>query len=129
MNVRAEVRNDPERRTISLTLSGMVDEAMLSAFVEQYRALTDSYADAPHVIVADMRGMHPLSPRGAEILKAAIEYGRKHGVSACVHVSSPGVVRLQARRVAREATTETPVFEVSSLVEAEQVLAARRSVA
>lgn len=83
---------------------------------------------AKHMVIADMRGMKPLHPPVAKLLGEAIGYGRRNGAVLCAHVSDHTVQRLQAARVAREnSPTDDVTVDVSSVSEAERVVAEARS--
>lgn len=122
--------NQPLLRTISFHATGMLTlEEALQAEEEGKRA-SDSYRGKPHLVLADARGLKPASPEIAEILQRIIRYCRLRGTVCCVHVYDSAVSRLQAARLAREATRDvdgTLTVEVVSLEEAEQVLTEQRA--
>jgi hypothetical protein len=122
-----DVVNQVRRRTILTRMSGHFTEAEMRGWADTYRAVTDSYEGRPHLVLADMRGMLPCAPRVAEIMMEAIGYARQRGVACCAHISDLTVTRLQAARLARQASEGDDVtIECVSLEEAGQVLRERR---
>jgi hypothetical protein len=118
-----EVKNNKEKRTIFFRASGQVSEAEMRALAEKGREATDGYLGKPHFVLADMRGLNVVSPVVAQLLGEIIAYGRTHGVARCAHLSDSSVLRLQARRLARESTPHDQItIDVVSLEEAERVL-------
>lgn len=100
----------------------------MQEWAEVYLAATRSYGGGNHLVLADMRGLKPADPAAAEVMGSAIGYARAHGVACCAHISDSTVARLQARRLAREASPEDDVtIDVVSLEEAEQVLEEARA--
>jgi hypothetical protein len=124
------VRNFPERWTIVVQLSGTITDTEMAAFIREYRAATDTYAGGSHLVLADLRGMKPLSPNSAEALGEAIGYARSRGVLRCAHLSDDSVAKLQASRLARAVDPKDRVtVNVISLAEAEAALGeARQSI-
>lgn len=118
-----EVDNDVEKRTIRLRMSGFMREDEMREWAEAYIAATDSYGGGKHLVLADMRGLKPADPKAAEIMGKAIGEARAKGVARCAHISDSTIARLQAARLAREASPGDDVtIDVVSLDEAEQVL-------
>jgi hypothetical protein len=118
------VRNDPLRRTIYVRFTGLLRRSEVEAWAAEYRRLTDAYGGKRHVVYADMRGLAPLDQESAGILGDAIAYARRRGVRACVHLSDSTVQRLQAARIARDASPDDDVtIDVDSEAEAESTLA------
>jgi hypothetical protein len=79
------------------------------------------------MLIADMRGLAPLSQESAKLMGEAIAFQRAHGIVLCAHLSDSSITRLQAKRLAREATPNDKVtIEVVSPEEAERVLDERR---
>jgi hypothetical protein len=119
--------NLPER-ILSLSLSGIFSEEEMRSFVAAYRAATDQFRGAKHMVIADMRGMKPLHRHIAKILGDEIGYARRNGVVLCVHLSDHAIQRLQAARVARENSPNDDVtVDVTSADEANRVIDERRS--
>jgi hypothetical protein len=117
------VKNDRRARTITITMTGFVKLDEFEAAAPLMKKATDEYQDAPHLVLADMRGFKAATPEVAAALGAAIAYERQHGVVHCVHVSESATVRLQAARVVREVVEGDPaITEVVSVAEAERVL-------
>ena len=70
-----------------------------------------------------MRGLTPLSPEGARIFGEIIKYSRARGCLACVHLSDSSIARLQAARLAREASPYDDItVNVVSIEEAQRVV-------
>ncbi|HEX7665941.1 MAG TPA: hypothetical protein VF407_15545, partial [Polyangiaceae bacterium] len=91
----------------------------LRAGMHEMAVAAGSYKGAPFAMIADMRDLVPLSPKAAAVLGEAIAFGRKAGVVVCAHLSSSGIIRLQANRVAREATPgQAGNYDVVSMDEA-----------
>ena len=67
-----------DKRAIYYRASGQLSTAAMSDVLEAAKPLHDSFAGKPHFIVADMRGLAPLSPEAAGVLMAIIRYGREH---------------------------------------------------
>jgi hypothetical protein len=123
MNAIYETHVVPERHTIYLRLSGMIREGDMRRLCEQYRTLTASLCGRKHFILADLRGMTPVSQECARMMGEAIAFGRRHGVVRCAHVSDAAIARLQNLRLAREAPGGDEVtVDVASVEEAERVL-------
>lgn len=118
-----EVTINRARRTITLRATGeMTLDEVTKAYEEAVWA-TDTFKKQPHVVLADMRGLAPLAPDATMVLGEIIKYGRTHGTVACVHLSDASIARLQASRLAREASPHDRVtVDVVSLEEAEKVL-------
>jgi hypothetical protein len=118
-----EVRNDETTRTIYVRMSGLLREEEMSAWAQEYRRVTDAYEGGRHLVLADMRGMLASSEAVAEMMRDAIAYARKRGVTCCAHLSDSAIQRLQAARIAREASEGDDVtVNVVSLEEANRVL-------
>ena len=95
----------------------------LKQVLKEAKWSTDAFHGEPHVVFADMRGMVAISPEGAAILGELIRYGRTHGTVCCVHLSDSSIARLQASRLAREASPmDDGTVNVVSLEEAERVI-------
>jgi hypothetical protein len=120
------IKNDQAKRTVLVRLTGMMDEATMRVAMDQYKRATDEYRGGEHLVFADLQGLIA-SQDAAEVLGEAIGYGRKRGVTRCVHLSDVTITRLQARRVARENSPGDDVtIDVVSEAEAQQVLAELR---
>jgi hypothetical protein len=121
------VRNAPAERTIHVRMSGKFDISAMRAFCDEYKTATDSYASAPHYVLADMRGMVPAGPEVSLIFGSTIGYARARGVRCCAHLSDDTVQRLQAARLARQnATGDDVTIDVSSVEEGERVIREQR---
>ncbi len=118
-----EIKNDARRRTIYVRATGNLSPADLQGWARDYRAATDSYRGQPHLVLADLRGLGVLAPESAELVGQTLEYARKRGVRCCAHLSDSSIIRLQTRRLAREASGYDDVtVDVVSPEEAERVL-------
>ncbi|HEX7118640.1 MAG TPA: hypothetical protein VF212_07630 [Longimicrobiales bacterium] len=103
-------------------------EDEMQEWADAYIAATDSYGGGSHVVLADMRGLKPAGAEAAEIMGKAIGYARSRGVVCCAHISDSTIARLQAARIAREASPNDDVTtDVVSIDEAELVLAEARA--
>lgn len=118
-----EVRNDLAKRTVYTKISGILSEADISAWAQEYTEKgTAPYKGRRHMVIADMRGMRPLPVPVAEKLGAAIGHARQNGVVFCAHISDDTVQRLQAARVARQhSPTDDVTIDCASLDEAHKV--------
>ncbi len=117
------VKNDPSQRTIFIRMEGVFDETQMHELAKLYLEATQTYQGGPHLVLADMRGMHIASLEVAKILGEAIGTARKMGVACCAHVSSSTVQKLQAARLAREHSPDDDVtVNVVSVEEANKVL-------
>lgn len=122
-----EIKNDLAAKTIRLRITGRMDVAEARDAADQSCRATDAYNGAEHMILADMRGLVTLSPEAAAVMGESIAYQRRRGVVLCAHLSDSSITRLQAQRVAREASpTDSVTIDVVSLAEAEEVLSERR---
>ena len=118
-----EVVLDLANRTIFIRMTGLFSESDMQAWAMQYRDATDRFQGRKHMVIADMRGMKTVHPSIASIMGAEIGYAREHGVVLCAHLSDDTVQRLQARRVARQNSTEDNItVDVSSVQEARKVV-------
>jgi hypothetical protein len=123
MHAKFEIQVDKRNWTIYCRLSGIFEEPEMRAWAAEYRAATDSFRGRPHLVLADMRGMKPTHPDVAAIMGKEIAYARLHGAVRCAHLSDDVVQRMQAARVARQASPEDDVTVcASTLEEAERVL-------
>lgn len=121
------VKNQPNRRTIVFRLSGIVEDAEMRAFASEAHAATDSYKGAPHVVLADMRGLKTCSTSAAAILKEVIAHGRAHGVVQCVHVTDESVTKMQLGRIARQVSANDAItVDAATVEDGERVLAEKR---
>jgi hypothetical protein len=117
------VRNEPSERTIYIRMEGIFEEPQMRELSRLYLEATETYQGQPHLVLADMRGMHIASLEVAKLLGDAIGAARKMGVACCAHVSSSTVQKLQAARLARENSPDDDVtVNVVSLQEAHKVL-------
>jgi hypothetical protein len=117
------VRNEPAERTIYIRMEGIFEESQMRELAKLYLDATETYQGQPHLVLADMRGMHIASLEVAKVLGDAIGSARKLGVACCAHLSSSTVQKLQAARVARENSPDDDVtVNVVSPEEAHKVL-------
>jgi hypothetical protein len=122
-----EVRNQLRRRTIVTRMSGHFGESDMRAWAEEYKRATDAYGGKPHLVLADMRGMLTCAPDVAAMMMEAIGYARRRGVVCCAHISDMTVTRLQAARIARQASDGDDVtIDCVSPEEADEVLREKR---
>jgi len=122
-----EITNDPTRRVITLRASGVVRLEDMRQALKEYIRATGLYRGRPHFLLADMRGMAPLSPDAAATMGEAIAHGRQRGVVLCAHLSDSGIVRLQSNRLAREvAGNDDATVDVIALEEAWRLFDERR---
>ena len=118
-----DIKNDRAKRTIRVTMVGAIKLDEVKAKVAIMKKVTDGYEGAPHLVLADMRGMKATAPDVADVMGEAIAYQRRHGVVHCAHLSDSSTTRLQMARLARQAVEGDPgMTEVVSLEEAERVL-------
>jgi hypothetical protein len=111
------------RRTITFRASGSPTIDELNKMYEEAQWAHNSFKGEPHLVLADMRGMAPLSPEGTKVFGEIIKYGRQHGCICCVHLSDSSIARLQQSRLAREASPYDDItVNVVSLEEAERVI-------
>jgi hypothetical protein len=117
------VRNEPSEKTIYIRMEGVFEEDQMRELAKLYLDATETYRGQPHLVLADMRGMHIASLEVAKILGDAIGAARKIGVACCAHLSSSTVQKLQAARLARENSPDDDVtVNVVSAEEANKVL-------
>lgn len=122
------IENDPAARTIRVTMVGFIRMDEVETAAEKMKRMTDTYGGAPHLVLADMRGLKAVPPDVADAITAAIAYTRARGVVHCAHLSESSTVRLQAARMVREVVEGDPgMTTVVSLEEAEKVLAEQRA--
>jgi hypothetical protein len=122
-SARYSVRNEPSERTIYIRMEGIFEESQMRELCKLYLDVTRSYQGQPHLVLADMRGMHIASLDVAKLLGEAIGEARKIGVACCAHLSSSTVQKLQAARLARENSPDDDVtVNVVSPEEAHKVL-------
>lgn len=118
-----EVTINRGRRIIIFRASGAINVDELKKIRDEAIWATDSFRGDPHLVLADMRGMAPMSPEGTVIFGEIIRYGREHGTVCCVHLSDSSIARLQTQRLAREASPYDDItVNVVSLDEAEKVI-------
>jgi len=111
------------RRLIMFRGSGTLTVDDLKKLVEEAKWATDSFRGEPHMVLADMRGMAPLSPDATQLFGEMIKYGRERGCVCCVHLSDSSIARLQASRLAREASPYDDItVNVVSIEEAEKMI-------
>lgn len=122
-----EIKNDIPGRTIRIRVASPVTDAELRDTAIELRRATDAYHGAEHMTLADMRGLLPFSPELAAVMGETITYQRRRGVVLCAHLSDSSIMRLQAKRLAREASpNDTITIDVISIDEAEKLLSEHR---
>jgi hypothetical protein len=123
-----KITNNTAQRTITIRLSGHVSDEEIIACGKEGRRATDTYAGRPHLVLADMRGMTAASAQGTTIMYEVIAYMRRRGVACCVHLADSAIARMQALRIAREASPPGAdvTIEAVSIEEAEIVLEEQR---
>ena len=118
-----EVTINRTRRVITFRASGTLSMDELRNILKEAKWTTDLFRGEPHLVLADMRGMTPLSQEGTAILGEMIKYGREHGTICCVHLSDSSIARLQTNRLAREASPYDDItVNVVSMEEADRVI-------
>ena len=118
-----EVKNDRKKRTIYVRISGPAPIDSVQRWATECKTACDAYGGQPYFIIADMRGVGVLAPETAAVVGEVIEYTRRRGVCRCVHLSDSSIMRLQARRLAREASgNDSITIDVVSTDEAERLL-------
>lgn len=118
-----EVSTDEARRTVKVRMSGFMQMDEMKDFATAYRAATDVFKGGKHLVLADMRGLKALAPDVASTMTLAIGYARTRGVAACAHVSDSTIARLQAARVASEASPQDDVtIDCASIEDAHRVM-------
>lgn len=124
-----EIQSFPEKRVLLLKMWGTVTRDELLALMPRMGAACAKFGGSPFAMIADMRDLHPLAPDVAELLGQGIAMSRKSGVAVCAHLSSSGIIRLQANRVSREVTAgDASVIDVVSIAEAWRVIAERAEI-
>lgn len=123
MKPRFEILPAVGERTVRLRMSGDFDVATMKRFLEDYKRDTRPLAGAPHLILADLRGLNPTSPEVAAIFGEVIQYSRSVGVVYCAHLSDDTITQLQAARLGRKSSPHSDVtVDVASREEAERLL-------
>ena len=111
------------KREVILRCAGTFDVATITKLVGEYKQATDKLNGEKHVVLADMRGLKTMSEEVATIFGEAIMYGREKGTVRCAHLADSAIQRLQAKRMAREATPNDPItVDVVDEDEAHKVL-------
>lgn len=101
-----EIRTDDEHAIVQFTLSGIVRDAEIDAFVDELKKATLQYKGREIKIRADLRAFSPASPEVAEKIKGVQEFGIKNGVKRVAEIVESDIVALQLNRVARESGTD-----------------------
>lgn len=111
------------RRLITFRASGTVTVDDLRGLIDEAKWATDGFRGEPHMVFADMRGMVPMSPEGTKLFVELVKYSRERGCILCAHLSDSSIARLQANRLAREASPYDDItVNVVSVEEAERVI-------
>ncbi|MEO8800354.1 MAG: hypothetical protein ABI551_20850 [Polyangiaceae bacterium] len=119
-----DIENYPEKHVILIRMSGAVSLDILREGLTKLSRAVATHRGAAIAMIADMRDLFPLSPEAASLMGESIASGRKNGVASCAHLTSSGIIRLQANRLSREATPgQVGNFDVVSLEEAWRVTA------
>ncbi len=117
------VQVDRLNRTVRFRATGRLTLEDLQRIKKEAHAAYDQFRGAEHLVLADMRGMSPLAQEAAQIFGEVIRYGREHGTVCCVHLSDSSIARLQANRLAREASPVDEItIDVDSPDEAEKLI-------
>lgn len=123
MKPRFEILPAVGERTIRVRMSGDFDLATMKRFLEEYKRESQPLVGSPHLILADLRGLHPNSPEVADVFGEVIRYSRATGVVCCAHLSDDSVTQLQAARLGRKGSPESDVtVDVASREEGERLL-------
>jgi hypothetical protein len=118
-----EVTISRGRSTIIFRVSGTITMDELKKMLDEATWATDGFKGEPHIVLADLRGMAPLSQQAGAMMGEFIKYGRTHGTICCVHLSDSSISRLQAARLAREASPYDDItINVVSIEEADRVV-------
>ncbi len=114
---------DRVRRTITFRAVGNLTLEEVKRTLEEAKRATDLFRGGEHIVLADLRGMGVMSPDVAAVFGEVIQYGRRNGTAWCVHLSDSSVARLQASRLARDASPQDKTtINVVSLDEADKVI-------
>jgi hypothetical protein len=117
------VELDYSRKVLTFRATGVVTVAELQRTLVQVKTVLAPLRGAEHIVLADVRGLAPMSPEASELFGAVIRYGREHGTALCVHLSDSSIAKLQTARLAREASPQDQItVNVVSLKEAEKVI-------
>jgi hypothetical protein len=123
-----EVTINRGRRLITFRASGTLSLAEMKEIFEEAKWATDSFKNDRHIVLADMRGLSPMSEDKQKIFGEIIRYGRERGTACCVHLSDSSVARLQHARIAREASPYDDItVNVVSSEEAEKLIAEKQA--
>ncbi len=118
-----DIKVDLGLRTVRVRATGMVTVEEMRGVRQKALDAYDKMGGADHIVLADLRGMSPMAPDAAAIMGEIIGYGRAHGTVFCVHLSDSSILRLQAARLAREASPQDKITtNVVSLEEAEKLI-------
>jgi hypothetical protein len=121
-----KVSLDRLQRTIAFRARGTIKASELSAVLQEAKWAMDQLASGEHIVLADLRGMAPLSPEAQAIFGEVIRYGREHGTALCIHLSDSSIAKLQASRLARDVSPQDKItINVVSLEEAERLIEER----
>ena len=114
-----EVRSDPERNRLYLTLAGSLDSAERQAIIKAI--LTEAGKLAPGFgVVSDISGLYASDQEGFKDFLRAKSGLKLKGAGPVVRVVKIPLSRIQAQRISTEAGFEA--VEVSSVEEADQWL-------
>src|SRR4051812_41688946 len=92
------------RRLITFRASGDLSLEEITQILEEAKWATDAFKGEPHMVLADMRGLPPMSDEKQRVFADIIRYGRERRCVCCVHLSDSSIARLQHARLAREAS-------------------------
>jgi hypothetical protein len=117
------VQLDRMRRTVRFRASGNLTTEELKQAREEANWCLDQLKGGEHIVLADLRGMAAMSPAIATTFGEMIKEGRAKGTVCCLHLSDSSIARLQAARIAREASAQDDITtNVVSLDEAEKMI-------
>jgi hypothetical protein len=123
-----EVTINRGRRLITFRASGTLSLPEMKTIYDESKWSTDVFKGEPHIVLADMRGLPPLTEDKSKVFADIIRYGREHGVICCVHLSDSSIARLQHARLAREASPYDDItVNVVSIEEADRVIQEKQS--
>jgi hypothetical protein len=117
------VQIDRIRRTIRFRATGSLTPEEMRQIRDEATWGFEQLKGGDHIVLADMRGMAAMSPAVANLFGELIKEGRAKGTVCCLHLSDSSIARLQAARLAREASTFDDITtNVISIDEAEKMI-------
>ncbi|MCC6558650.1 MAG: glycosyltransferase [Polyangiaceae bacterium] len=97
-----EIKVDRIQAMLVIVAAGRVDADELERSRDELAALLASLQGRAIVIKADVRGIKPLSPQAAELIRRGHDRAFELGVRRVAHVVGSEVIALQMARIARE---------------------------